>query len=177
MTYLFIEDLLGWGAIIILGTGAGIAFFMLMAHRRASADFIACTAAMVCGRAVHACGADRRANHRGYPDEDVFDGDPRTLACGRACALRHRRPALGTGDVHADRDARSGRRRCRMATPLPPRYFALFCRWVHCGIFGFSSTMIVPGLMIATDLGGMISKRGASFPDKIMPKRHKRTSQ
>lgn len=155
MTYLFIEDLHGWGAIIILGTGAGIAFFMLMAHRRASADFIACTAAMVviCGHAVHACGADRRANHRGYPDEDVFDGDPRTLACGRACALRHRRPALGTGDVHADRDARSGRRRCRMATPLPPRYFALFCRWVHCGIFGFSSTMIVPGLMIASRFG------------------------
>src|SRR3978361_2043898 len=35
------------GAIVILGTGSGIAFFMLMAHRSGDAAFIARTAATV----------------------------------------------------------------------------------------------------------------------------------
>jgi uncharacterized membrane protein len=44
-------DLLRWlhviGASVLLGTGAGIAFFMLMAHRTADAAFIAGTARIV----------------------------------------------------------------------------------------------------------------------------------
>src|SRR5256885_16932628 len=35
------------GAVVILGTGSGIAFFMLMAHRSGDAAFIARTAAVV----------------------------------------------------------------------------------------------------------------------------------
>src|ERR1700754_1927434 len=35
------------GAIVILGTGTGIAFFMLMAHRSGEASFIARTAVVV----------------------------------------------------------------------------------------------------------------------------------
>ncbi len=35
------------GAIVILGTGSGIAFFMLMAHRSRDTAFIARTAAVV----------------------------------------------------------------------------------------------------------------------------------
>jgi uncharacterized membrane protein len=35
------------GAIVILGTGTGIAFFMLMAHRSGEAGFIARTAGVV----------------------------------------------------------------------------------------------------------------------------------
>lgn len=35
------------GAVVVLGTGAGIAFFMLMAHRSGNASFIARTAAVV----------------------------------------------------------------------------------------------------------------------------------
>ena len=35
------------GACVLIGTGAGIAFFMLMAHRTQNADFIARTAATV----------------------------------------------------------------------------------------------------------------------------------
>ena len=41
MLYLAIEYLHVLGAVVILGTGAGIAFFMLMAHRSGDPAFIA----------------------------------------------------------------------------------------------------------------------------------------
>lgn len=45
------ELILRWlhviGACVLIGTGAGIAFFMLMAHRTGKADFIAGTASVV----------------------------------------------------------------------------------------------------------------------------------
>ena len=47
MLYLLIEYLHVLGAIVILGTGTGIAFFMLMAHRSGDAAFIAKTAEIV----------------------------------------------------------------------------------------------------------------------------------
>jgi uncharacterized membrane protein len=42
--YFLVKYLHVIGAIVILGTGAGIAFFMLMAHRSRDAAFIARTA-------------------------------------------------------------------------------------------------------------------------------------
>src|SRR5215467_7177365 len=45
--YFIVKYLHVLGAIVILGTGAGIAFFMLMAHRSGDAGFIARTAAIV----------------------------------------------------------------------------------------------------------------------------------
>ena len=45
--YFLVKYLHVIGAIAILGTGAGIAFFMLMAHRSGDAAFIARTAATV----------------------------------------------------------------------------------------------------------------------------------
>ena len=45
--YLVVKYLHVLGAIVILGTGTGIAFFMLMAHRSRDAAFIARTAAVV----------------------------------------------------------------------------------------------------------------------------------
>src|SRR4051794_5588345 len=48
MTFYFILKYLHvLGAIVILGTGTGIAFFMLMAHRSGDAAFIARTASTV----------------------------------------------------------------------------------------------------------------------------------
>jgi len=47
MTYLVLKYLHVLGGMVILGTGAGIAFFMLMAHRSADAQFIARTAGVV----------------------------------------------------------------------------------------------------------------------------------
>jgi len=45
--YLLLKYLHVLGAIILLGTGTGIAFFMLMAHRTGDASYIARTAATV----------------------------------------------------------------------------------------------------------------------------------
>jgi uncharacterized membrane protein len=47
MPYLVLKVLHIIGATVILGTGSGIAFFMLMAHRSGNADFIARTARVV----------------------------------------------------------------------------------------------------------------------------------
>src|SRR3978361_2572931 len=45
--YFLVKYLHVLGAIVILGTGTGLAFFMLMAHRSGDAAFIARTAATV----------------------------------------------------------------------------------------------------------------------------------
>lgn len=45
--YFLVKFLHVLGAIVILGTGTGIAFFMLMAHRTDDAEFIARTASVV----------------------------------------------------------------------------------------------------------------------------------
>jgi uncharacterized membrane protein len=47
MTYLLLKYLHVLGAIVVLGTGAGIAFFMLMADRSRDAAFVARTAGVV----------------------------------------------------------------------------------------------------------------------------------
>jgi uncharacterized membrane protein len=47
MTYLVLKYLHVLGAIVLLGTGTGIAFFMLMAHRTGDSGHIARTAATV----------------------------------------------------------------------------------------------------------------------------------
>ena len=47
MTYLVLKYLHVLGAAVILGTGTGIAFFMLMAHRSGDAGFVARTAGIV----------------------------------------------------------------------------------------------------------------------------------
>src|SRR5215510_3684627 len=47
MLYFLVKYLHVLGAIVILGTGGGIAFFMLVAHRSGDAAFIARTAAVV----------------------------------------------------------------------------------------------------------------------------------
>ncbi|RWX81412.1 DUF2269 domain-containing protein [Neorhizobium lilium] len=47
MDYLLLKYLHVLGAIVLLGTGTGIAFFMLMAHRSGDAGFVARTAGVV----------------------------------------------------------------------------------------------------------------------------------
>ena len=47
MTYLLLKYVHVVGAVVILGTGAGIAFFMLMAHLSRDAAFVARTAGVV----------------------------------------------------------------------------------------------------------------------------------
>ena len=64
--YFLVKYLHVLGAIVILGTGTGIAFFMLMAHRSGDAAFIARTAAtvVIADMLFTLVGGDPAARHR-----------------------------------------------------------------------------------------------------------------
>jgi uncharacterized membrane protein len=139
------------GAIVVLGNGTGIAFFMLMAHRSGDPAFIARTAGTV-------VIADMLFTLSAVVLQPVSGGLLMALSA-TTLAERWLVTSLGLYAV-------AGlfwipvvlmqiemRNLARMATtqnqPLPPRYFALFRRWFLFGIPGFGSVMIILWLMIA----------------------------
>lgn len=139
------------GAIVILGTGTGIAFFMLMAHRSRDAAFIARTAATV-------VTADMLFTLSAVLLQPVTGGLLMNLS---ATGFTERWLVLSLAlyavaglfwipvifmqiemrDLACAAVAQHG--------PLPPRYFALFRRWLLFGIPGFGSVMLILWLMIA----------------------------
>ena len=139
------------GAIVILGTGTGIAFFMLMAHRSHDAAFIARTAATV-------VVADLLFTLTAVLLQPVTGGVLMALS-GATLGERWLVTSLGLYAVAGlfwipvifmqiemrdlARLAVAGER------PLPPRYFTLFRRWFVFGIPGFGSVMVILWLMIA----------------------------
>ena len=150
--YFVIKYLHVLGAIVILGTGIGIAFFMLMAHRSGDAAFIARTASIVviADMLFTLTAVLLQPVTGGLLMHAVIDRLHGALAFGLARALCGGGAVLGARDLHADRDARSGARgRGGERRPLPPRYFALFRRWFLFGIPGFGSVMAILWLMIA----------------------------
>jgi uncharacterized membrane protein len=149
--YLFVKYLHVIGAIVILGTGAGIAFFMLMAHRSGDAAFIARTAATV-------VIADMLFTLAAVILQPVTGGllmmlsstsfAERWLATSLvlyALAGLFWIPVIFMQIEMRDLASAAAARR----QPLPPRYFSLFRRWVWFGIPGFGSVMIILWLMIA----------------------------
>jgi len=149
--YFLVKYLHVIGAIVILGTGAGIAFFMLMAHRSGDAAFIARTAATV-------VIADMLFTLAAVILQPVTGGLLMMLS-STSFAERWLSASLVLYAVAglfwlpvifmqiemrdlANAAAVSGQ-------PLPPRYFALFRRWFWFGIPGFGSVMIILWLMIA----------------------------
>lgn len=139
------------GAIVILGTGAGIAFFMLMAHRSGDATFIARTAATV-------VIADMVFTLTAVILQPVSGGLLMMLS-STSLAERWLFISLVLYALAGlcwipvifmqieMRDLASAAAASRQ--PLPPRYFALFRRWFWYGIPGFGSVMIILWLMIA----------------------------
>jgi uncharacterized membrane protein len=148
--YFILKYLHVLGAIVILGTGTGIAFFMLMAHRTGDVAFIARTAATVVvadmlftasavilqpltGAALMFVTSTAASEHwllfaiAFYVVAGLFwipvvfmQIEMRDLA----------RLAVAGGEA------------------LPPRYYMLFRRWFLFGIPGFGSVMVVLWLMI-----------------------------
>jgi uncharacterized membrane protein len=149
--YFIIKYLHVLGAIVILGAGTGIAFFMLMAHRSGDVAFIAHTAATV-------VIADMLFTASAVVLQPLTGG---LLMLLTSTALAERWLAASLGlyvvaglfwipvifmqvemrDLARLADAQS--------EPLPPRYFALFRRWFLFGIPGFGSVMMILWLMIA----------------------------
>jgi uncharacterized membrane protein len=149
--YFIVKYLHVLGAIVILGTGTGIAFFMLMAHRSGDPTFIARTATTV-------VIADMLFTLTAVVLQPVSGGLLMVLSA-TTFAERWLVTSLGLYAV-------AGlfwvpvifmqiemRNLALIATtqnqPLPPRYFTLFRRWFLFGIPGFGSVMIILWLMIA----------------------------
>jgi uncharacterized membrane protein len=149
--YFLIKYLHVLGAIVILGTGSGIAFFMLMAHRSRDPAFIGRTAAVV-------VIADMLFTLSAVILQPLTGGLLMALS-GTPLAERWLVASLGLYAVAGlfwipvifmqieMRDL--ARTAAAQHAPLPPRYLALFRRWFVFGIPGFGSVMIILWLMIA----------------------------
>jgi uncharacterized membrane protein len=139
------------GAIVILGTGTGIAFFMLMAHRSRDPAFVARTAATV-------VIADMLFTASAVVLQPVTGG---MLMVQSATGLSERWLVTSLGlylvagmfwvpVVFMQIEMRDlARKAAAQQGPLPPRYFKLFRRWFVFGIPGFGSVMLILWLMIA----------------------------
>jgi uncharacterized membrane protein len=139
------------GATVLLGTGAGIAFFMLMAHRTGQPVLIAHTARIVVvadtvftATAVIAqpiTGATL-AHIAGYPLLSGWIGLSLVLyVVTGLCWLPVVWIQLQLRDI-ADAAA-------RLEAPLPPRYFRLFRLWFVLGFPAFAAVTGILWLMIA----------------------------
>ena len=149
--YFLVKYLHVLGAIVILGTGTGIAFFMLMAHLGRDAAFIARTAATV-------VIADMLFSLTAAILQPVTGGILIELS-STSFAERWLLTSLGLYAVAGlfwipvifmqieMRNLASAA--VAKNEPLPARYFALFRRWFCFGIPGFGSVMLILWLMIA----------------------------
>jgi uncharacterized membrane protein len=151
MLYFVVKYLHMLGAVVILGTGSGIAFFMLMAHRSGDPAFIARTAAIV-------VIADMLFTLTAVLLQPVTGG---LLMALSATTLAERWLVISLGlyavaglfwipVIFMQVEMRDlARLAVEQRQPLSPRYFALFRRWFAFGIPGFGSVMTILWLMIA----------------------------
>jgi uncharacterized membrane protein len=149
--YFIVKYLHVLGAIVILGTGSGIAFFMLLAHRSHDAAFIARTASVV-------VLADMMFTLSAVIAQPVTGGVLMMLS-STAVSERWLATSLGLYAVAGlfwvpvifmQMEMRDlARVAAEKGRPLPPRYLVLFHRWFVYGIPGFGSVMIILYLMIA----------------------------
>lgn len=149
--YFLVKYLHVLGAIVILGTGTGIAFFMLIAHRSGHPDFIARTATTV-------VIADAVFTLTAVLLQPVTGGllmlmsstpltEPWLLA---SLALYAVAGAFWVPVILMQIEMRDlARLAAQKGETMPPRYFALFRRWFLFGIPGFGSVMLILWLMIA----------------------------
>ena len=148
--YFLIKYLHVLGAVVILGTGSGIAFFMLMAHRSGEAAFIARTASIV-------VIADMLFTLTAVLLQPVTGGVLMALSStaiserwlATSLVLYAVAGAFWVPVVFMQIEMRDlARLAAGKGAPLPPRYHALFRRWVLFGIPGFGSVMIILYLMM-----------------------------
>ena len=139
------------GAIVILGTGSGIAFFMLMAHRSGEATFIARTASTV-------VFADTLFTLTAVLLQPVTGGVLMMLSStgfgeiwlSTSLALYAVAGLFWVPVIFMQIEMRDlARAAAAENTALPPRYFVLFRRWFLFGIPGFGSVMFILWLMVA----------------------------
>jgi len=149
--YFVVKYLHVLGAVLILGTGSGIAFFMLMAHLSRDAAFIARTASVVVlADTIFTLSAVIAQPVTGgilmvLSSTGITEGWLATSLMLYAVAGIFWLPVIFMQMEMRDLAGIASEK----SQPLPPRYFALFRRWFVFGIPGFGSVMIVLYLMIA----------------------------
>ena len=149
--YFLVKYLHVLGAIVILGTGTGIAFFMLMAHRTDDAEFIARTASVV-------VIADAIFTLSAVILQPVTGGLLMMLSATSiaerwilaSLALYAIAGLFWVPVVFMQIEMRDlARKAAAQQAALPDRYFVLFRRWFAFGFPGFGATMSILWLMIA----------------------------
>ncbi|GGE34247.1 membrane protein [Agaricicola taiwanensis] len=151
MTYLVLKYLHVIGAVVLLGTGTGIAFFMLMAHLSRDAAFIARTAAVVViADALFTATAAVAQPVTGYLLAQEL-AVPLTEDWVAASLVLY----VVTGVFWLPVVWMQARMRdlardaVTAGEPLPPRYHQLFRIWFVFGFPGFGSVIAILWLMIA----------------------------
>jgi uncharacterized membrane protein len=145
VTYLLLKIAHVVGATVLLGTGSGIAFFMLMAHLSGDAAFIGRTArVVVIADMIFTATAAilqpvtgallMRETGATFADSWIVAAVALYLVAGAFwlpvvwMQARMRDLALEAADA---------------AVPLPPRYYRLFQTWFLFGIPGFGATLAI----------------------------------
>ncbi|TFV37264.1 DUF2269 domain-containing protein [Bradyrhizobium frederickii] len=149
--YVLVKFLHVLGAIVILGTGTGIAFFMLMARRTSDVAFIARTASVV-------VVADTIFTLSAVLLQPVTGGLLMMLSATpitehwllASLALYAIAGLFWIPVVFMQIEMRDlARKAAAQRSALPQRYFVLFRRWFAFGFPGFGATMLILWLMIA----------------------------
>lgn len=151
MTYLILKYLHVLGAVVILGTGAGIAFFMLMADRSRDAPFIARTAGVVViADLVFTATAIVAQPVSGYLLLRETGGALAESWVAASLALYAIAGAFWLPVVWMQIRMRDlARAAAAVAGPLPPAYHRLFRLWFAFGFPGFGAVMLILWLMLA----------------------------
>jgi uncharacterized membrane protein len=139
------------GAIIILGTGAGIAFFMLMAHRSGDVTFIARTAAtVVVADMLFTASAVVLQPLTGLALMIITSTSVWERWLVLALVLYAVAGLFWIPVVFMQIEMRNlAQSASTNREALPSRYFTLYGRWFLFGIPGFGSVMTILWLMIA----------------------------
>ncbi|WP_062219946.1 DUF2269 family protein [Aureimonas sp. D3] len=151
MTYLLLKYLHVVGATVILGTGTGIAFFMLMAHRTSDAAFVARTAGVVVtADLLFTASAVTLQPITGYllmREAGYAMNEPWIVA---SLALYGVAGLFWLPVVWIQARMRDlAQEAVARAEPLPPRYHRLFRIWFLFGFPGFGAVAAILWLMIA----------------------------
>jgi len=145
------------GATVILGTGSGIAFFLLMAHRTKNPTFIAQTANIVIvADWMFTASAVVLQPITGFLLAQRLGWSMQEGWIVASLALYLIAGAFWLPVVWIQYRIRDlAAEAARTGTPLPPRYFTLYRIWFAFGVPGFGSVLIIIWLMLARPMIGI----------------------
>lgn len=151
MDYLLLKYLHVLGAIVLLGTGTGIAFFIMMAHRTKDAAFVARTAGVVVvADMLFTASAVIAQPVTGYLLADMMGVPLWEGWLGLALLLYGVAGVFWLPVVWIQARMRDLAREAALAgIELPPAYHRLYRIWFIFGFPGFGSVMAILWLMIA----------------------------